>query len=56
MYPGIYTLTSKFQTLCAIKTKAVIIRRLNNTVHVLNDISSMYLAGVCTVGAFVWVH
>ena len=30
------------------------IRSLKNTV--LNDISSMYLAGVCTVGAFVWVH
>ena len=32
----------------------IIIRGLNNTV--LNDRSHMYLASICTVGAFAWVH
>ena len=50
--------TSKLKRSMFLEKKPVVVRRLNNTV--LNDIhvSSMYmyLASVCTVGAFVWVH
>ena len=46
---------SLFDALHAFGEKPVVISRLS-LISVLNDISSMYLASLCTVGAFVCVH
>ena len=49
---NIIFITSKFEVLCTFREKKRCYQKIIIN-SVLNDISSMYLAGVCTVGAFV---
>ena len=50
-----FTYTSKFEVLRTLREKTRSYQKIIIN-SVLNDISSMYIAGVCTVGAFVCVH